>query len=340
MVKKETAAAEGVSESVARAPAPAAVGIFQAISAVMRDLEAIGKDRHADTGGGRGYKFRGIDDVYNEMHGHLARHGVFTVPRVLAERFEERQSNSGKTLIYRVLKVRYRFYAGDGSYVDAVVIGEGMDSGDKASNKAMAVAHKYALMQVFAIPTEDAKDPEVDAHHDVAPTFDSANQKHVGNVRGACKAAGLTADEFRAVLARLHGGPATDTRVDEMISAALNGREPPGAPAAPVYSEDVPPQAPPVHASEARVAGSNAPFSKDHIGHREWLKKMLAKKPEAALLSEKDRDEIATKLDGFAFTAIGDAWTEWLSESDLRKTEMAAIAQAGDLGKPQGATAP
>jgi hypothetical protein len=45
-----------------------------------------------------------------------------------------------------------------------VVIGEGMDSGDKASNKAMAVAHKYAIIQVFAIPTEDDKDPENDSH--------------------------------------------------------------------------------------------------------------------------------------------------------------------------------
>ncbi len=37
-----------------------------------------------------------------------------------------------------------------------------MDSGDKASNKAMSVAHKYAFLQVFCIPTKDDKDPEVD----------------------------------------------------------------------------------------------------------------------------------------------------------------------------------
>jgi ribosomal 50S subunit-associated protein YjgA (DUF615 family) len=43
-----------------------------------------------------------------------------------------------------------------------------MDSGDKASNKAMAVGHKYALLQLFAIPTEEQKDPEYDSH-DVKP---------------------------------------------------------------------------------------------------------------------------------------------------------------------------
>ncbi len=38
-----------------------------------------------------------------------------------------------------------------------------MDSGDKASNKALSIAMKYALLQVFCIPTEDAKDPDADS---------------------------------------------------------------------------------------------------------------------------------------------------------------------------------
>jgi hypothetical protein len=67
-----------------------------------------------------------------------------------------------------MLKMQYTFFADDGSSVKAVVMGEGMDSGDKASNKAMAVAHKYAIVQMFAIPTEDDKDPENDSHETVA----------------------------------------------------------------------------------------------------------------------------------------------------------------------------
>ena len=39
-----------------------------------------------------------------------------------------------------------------------------MDSGDKSTNKAMAVAHKYALLQTFCIPTEEIKDPDHEAH--------------------------------------------------------------------------------------------------------------------------------------------------------------------------------
>ncbi len=58
--------------------------------------------------------------------------------------------------------MKFRFCADDGSSIEAVTIGEGMDSGDKATNKAMAVAFKYACFQVFCIPTEEMKDPDAD----------------------------------------------------------------------------------------------------------------------------------------------------------------------------------
>lgn len=134
--------------------------IYGKIAAVMRDIEAVGKDKRNPQ---QGYQFRGIDDVYNEVHSHLARHGVFTVPRVVSERSEERTTPKGSVLIYRILTIEFDFFAEDGSSVTVVVIGEGMDSGDKASNKAMSVAHKYALIQVFAIPTREDKDPEMES---------------------------------------------------------------------------------------------------------------------------------------------------------------------------------
>ncbi len=131
--------------------------IYKKIADVMRDLEAIGKDRKNTV---QNYAFRGIDDVYNALHPIMAKHGVFSVPTVLDDRTEERTTKSGSALIYRLLKIKFDFFAEDGSSFPAVVLGEGMDSGDKASNKAMAVGHKYALLQVFSIPTQELKDPE------------------------------------------------------------------------------------------------------------------------------------------------------------------------------------
>lgn len=132
--------------------------IFEAMAGIMVDIDAVGKNQKNQS---QGFKFRGIDDVYNAVHPILAKHGVFTIPTVLNERTEERQTNRGGNLIYRILTIKYTFYASDGTSVDAVVIGEGMDSGDKGANKAMAVGHKYALLQALCIPTEDMVDPDL-----------------------------------------------------------------------------------------------------------------------------------------------------------------------------------
>lgn len=139
--------------------------IYTKISDAMQDIVAISKEKKNTQ---QNYMFRGIDDVYNDIQPILKTHRLFTVPETLEERSEERKTAKGGTLIYRILKIKYTMYADDGSCISSVVIGEGMDSGDKASNKAMAVAHKYFLMQIFCIPTADPKDPENDSH-DVAP---------------------------------------------------------------------------------------------------------------------------------------------------------------------------
>lgn len=139
--------------------------IHERMAAVMAETGSISKGRRNTA---QGYQFRGVDDVYAAMHDLMAKHRVYTLPTVTAERSEERQTAKGSTLIYRVLTIKYTFYTDDGSSVECTVIGEGMDSGDKASNKAMSVAHKYALLQAWCIPTEEPKDPENESH-DIAP---------------------------------------------------------------------------------------------------------------------------------------------------------------------------
>ena len=131
--------------------------IYKAIIGVMKTINAIGKDRRNSQ---QNFAYRGIDDVMNELHGALAENGVFVVPEVLDETRSTGKSKSGGELYYTRLKTRFTFYAGDGSSVSAVVIGEAMDSGDKASNKALSIGLKYAMLQVFCIPTEDEKDPD------------------------------------------------------------------------------------------------------------------------------------------------------------------------------------
>lgn len=133
------------------------LNIYQSITAIMEEVPAIGKDKINKQ---QGFKFRGIDDVMNTLQPLLSKHKVFIVPEILEQTREERQTKTGGNLIYSICKIKYKFYAEDGSSIEAITIGEGMDSGDKATNKAMAIAMKYALFQVFCIPTEEMKDPD------------------------------------------------------------------------------------------------------------------------------------------------------------------------------------
>lgn len=135
--------------------------IYKKMASVMVAVSAISKDRKNQT---QNYNFRGIDDVYNELHDIMAENSIVCLPEILSERSEERQSKNGSCLIYRVIHMRFTFVTEDGSSVSCSVIGEGMDNGDKATNKAMSVAQKYALIQTFLIPTEEDKDPENDSH--------------------------------------------------------------------------------------------------------------------------------------------------------------------------------
>lgn len=133
------------------------MNIYQSISAVMAEIDPIAKARRNEQ---QNYGFRGIDDMYNALNPILPKYGIFFAPNVLSKEREERATKSGGVLMYTILMVKYTVYAADGTNIKLVTIGEAMDSGDKSSNKAMSTALKYAVMQLFCIPTEGDNDTE------------------------------------------------------------------------------------------------------------------------------------------------------------------------------------
>lgn len=142
--------------------------VYQAISQVMARLakDGIGKDRKNEQ---QGYKFRGIDDVYNALAPILSDTGLCILPQVKSREVIERQTRSGGTLFYVNVDVDFHFVsAKDGSTHVVAMPGEAMDSADKATNKAMSAAYKYACLQAFCIPTEGDNDADATTHQ-VAP---------------------------------------------------------------------------------------------------------------------------------------------------------------------------
>ena len=133
----------------------------QRMALAMKDIGRVGKNGRNE---GQKYDYTKADDIITEVRGALLAHGIIFVSSEKAvTRLPDRESRNGGAILS--VQVTMNFALMD-TTSDAVIngdhSGEGMDSGDKALNKAKTAALKYFLQQTFLIPTGD--DPEVDNH--------------------------------------------------------------------------------------------------------------------------------------------------------------------------------
>lgn len=145
--------------------------VYNAIAAVQSEMAQVGisKGRKNQQ---QGYAFRGIDDVYAALSPVLAKHGLCIIPRVIERVEVERKTAKGGLALYVTVHAEFDFVsAKDGSKHTAATYGEAMDTADKATNKAMSAAYKYAAFMTFAIPTEGDNDADATTH-EVAPRAD------------------------------------------------------------------------------------------------------------------------------------------------------------------------
>ncbi|EOU9538699.1 ERF family protein [Cronobacter dublinensis] len=202
--------------------------VYQAISAVAKEMAATGisKDR---TNTQQNFKFRGIDQVYNALAPALVNHGLLILPRITERTVTERTTQRGTVLFYVVVKAEFDFVSTkDGSVHTVVTYGEAMDSGDKATNKAMSIAYKYAAFQAFCIPTEEtAIDADADVHH-IQPADADTILAEFTQYAGAENDAKKLQEQYASTWTRLNGFPehqakckdVTGIRIKELKQAA------------------------------------------------------------------------------------------------------------------------
>ncbi|MGL5487853.1 MAG: ERF family protein [Shewanella sp.] len=198
--------------------------VYAAISNVSAKLlDGIRKDKRNQQ---QGFSFRGIDDVYNALAPVLVENKLIIMPRMLERNATERVNNKGTTLFYVTVTAEFDFVSvEDGSVYTARTYGEAMDSGDKATNKAMSIAYKYAAFQAFCIPTEDTtQDPDATTHT-LAPSGNAKPQQRQqpqGNQSGSDdKPWYNTFDaEKEAIRADIQAGRVTPQQVIDQIRAS------------------------------------------------------------------------------------------------------------------------
>ncbi len=160
--------------------------VYKAINTVQAAMSKVGISKD-NTNQQQGYKFRGIDDVYSALAPLLAGNNLVIIPRCVSRVVTEKPSKSGGILFYVAVGMEYDIVSSeDGSKHTASMAGEAMDSGDKATNKAVSAAYKYMCFQTFCIPTEGDNDADNHAH-EVAqsnPKTEAPKESKPGNHEG------------------------------------------------------------------------------------------------------------------------------------------------------------
>ena len=135
--------------------------IAQALNEVMKAVGGIAKK---DRNQAQGFNFRGIDSVVNAVSPQLQKFGVVVVPTVEDYSYDTVEIGRNRTAMGHVkVKVTYTFIGASGDAIKTTVVGEAMDSGDKATAKAMSVAFRTALLQALCLPT-DEPDPDATSY--------------------------------------------------------------------------------------------------------------------------------------------------------------------------------
>jgi hypothetical protein len=132
--------------------------VYQRVAAVKSQLRAIPKGQ---VNLSQKFRYRGIDDMYNNIGPIEGKEGVFWTFMMGEVKTEKRKSHQGNDMLHHVIPIDYFVHGADGDQLPAIrVYGEAMDTGDKGINKCLAIAHKYAMIQLYSVPTLDLVDPD------------------------------------------------------------------------------------------------------------------------------------------------------------------------------------
>ena len=146
------------------------MNIYQKMLKITEELQTVAKNLTVQTGKSS-YKAVGELDVLNAVKPLEAKYGVYSYPlqrEIIETAVIESESNgyTRKQLFMRVQTV-YRFVNVDNpeESIDITSYGDGLDSGDKATGKAMTYCDKYALMKAYKMSTGD--DPDQNASEEL-----------------------------------------------------------------------------------------------------------------------------------------------------------------------------
>ena len=147
------------------------LNIYEKLMLITDEIGIIEKNLNVSISKTNSYKAVSERDVLDNVKPIEKKYRVFSYPvkreiidkDVLVKETEFTNGNTGDTTITKTntlfmrIETIYRFVNIDNpdEYVETIVYGDGLDTGDKAPGKAMTYADKYALMKAYKLSTGD-----------------------------------------------------------------------------------------------------------------------------------------------------------------------------------------
>jgi hypothetical protein len=129
--------------------------IYGQMASVLSEVGSISKEKTSQ--GKFSFKYRSIDDVFNELHAAFAKHHIFLTTTIVDQSMYVIEGRG----FHHTARYKFTFHAEDGSSISCETMGECIENGDKGIGKCASYALKTCLLQTFLIPTEDdSKDPD------------------------------------------------------------------------------------------------------------------------------------------------------------------------------------
>jgi hypothetical protein len=140
---------------------PASVPVHVAWANVMGEVRAVTKQQRVTEGPAR-FQYRGVDDALNVFGPACRAHGVLVLPHRVDASYRDTKTSQNKPTRECTVLVTYRIYGPNGDHLEVQAAGESLDTGDKGTAKAQAVALRTLLYHAGLVPTHD---PDPDSAH-------------------------------------------------------------------------------------------------------------------------------------------------------------------------------
>ena len=143
------------------------LNIYQKMSAITNELGVVAKNLNVDMGKGKSYKAVQEKDVLDAVKPIEEKYRVYSYPKerkIIDSGILEKETQYGTTRnMYLRIETTYEFVNIDKpeEVITMTSYADGIDSGDKATGKAMTYSDKYSLLKAYKIATGD--DPDKDA---------------------------------------------------------------------------------------------------------------------------------------------------------------------------------